>query len=95
MITFPFWYFLHKSVANLPQEKKEPFLSFFLSLIDLLGNHLMFPSNFDSILQDHQDDFKQLRYDISEILKDACTVVGANACISLLYQKMIGVQCLF
>lgn len=55
----------------------------------------MFPSNFDSILQDHQDNFKQLRYDISEILKDACTVVGANVCISLLYQKMIGVQCLF
>ncbi|ODQ44204.1 hypothetical protein PICMEDRAFT_179368 [Pichia membranifaciens NRRL Y-2026] len=83
--TFKFWYEL-KSMLVLENFKssKVVFKPIFINLTQILINHLKYPTISDSTNtsdlfnnnKENEDKFKDFRYEIGDVLKDCCLVVG-------------------
>ncbi|CCH58469.1 hypothetical protein TBLA_0A06770 [Henningerozyma blattae CBS 6284] len=78
--TFPFWFSLKQSLV-LPRysASKTAYTPTFISLINGIINHLQYPLDSFSTLEE-EDKFKDFRYSMGDVLKDCTAVVGtANA----------------
>lgn len=95
--TFKFWYEL-KSMLILPnfKDSKTLFKPIFGQLIEILIEHLKYPTISDStniaVLFDNnkenEDKFKDFRYEIGDVLKDCCSIVGQCDSLKLPFDKL-------
>ena len=92
--TFLFWYQL-KQMLTLPkfEEARAELLPFYLELIQVIIYHLRYPSSQDdSDLfggdKEAEDKFKDFRYEMGDVLKDCCSVVGARLALNVPIQQI-------
>lgn len=92
--TFPFWFEL-KQLITLPkfEQSKLAFSDIYAELIETLIKHLTYPTgdNDDDLFdgdKEAEDKFKEFRYDMGDVLKDCCAVVGATRALSIPYEKI-------
>ncbi|KAG0676827.1 Nuclear import receptor [Pichia californica] len=95
--TFKFWYEL-KSMLILENFKnsKNLFKPIYIKLIEILIQHLRYPiisnSTNISILfnnnKENEDKFKDFRYEIGDVLKDCCLIVGQYDSLKLPFDKL-------
>ena len=92
--SFNFWYDLAQLITldNYAEARKtyEPVYS---SLVDVLIAHLHFPDgkdiadSFDGD-REAEEKFRSFRYDMGDVLKDCCRVVGGPACLQKAFNKV-------
>ncbi|OBA20495.1 ARM repeat-containing protein [Metschnikowia bicuspidata var. bicuspidata NRRL YB-4993] len=92
--TFYFWYQL-KQMLTLPrfEESRAEFLPLYLELILVIINHLRYPlgDNADDLFdgnKEQEDKFKDFRYEMGDVLKDCCAVVGAQKALDVPFQQI-------
>lgn len=91
--TFYFWYQL-KQMLTLPryEEARRELLPLYLELIHVIIGHLCYPAGDDDDLFDgdkeQEDKFKEFRYEMGDVLKDCCAVVGAQKALDVPFQKV-------
>lgn len=94
---FKFWYEL-KSMLVLEnfKEAKKLFKPIFIKLIEILIDHLKYPSisnstNISELFnnnKENEDKFKDFRYEIGDVLKDCCIVVGQYDSLNIPFMKL-------
>lgn len=96
--SFYFWYLL-KQLLMLPNFKhaKEVFVPVYEHLISIIIKHLTYPIEDDeSDLFDgdkeQEDKFKEFRYEMADVLKDATVVVGGFKALSIPFETIKSVQ---
>lgn len=94
--TFYFWYEL-KQMLLLEKFKdaRAEFYDIYLRLVSVMIKHLRYPITNDLNITDttqlfggdreQQDKFKDFRYDMGDVLKDCCAVVGATNALNIPY----------
>lgn len=92
--TFYFWYLL-KLLLTLPRfkESKVAFADIYESLISVIIVHLTYPADADdsNLFQgdkEQEDKFKEFRYEMGDVLKDCCAVVGATRALNIPFQQL-------
>ncbi|GEQ70340.1 hypothetical protein JCM33374_g4016 [Metschnikowia sp. JCM 33374] len=92
--TFYFWYQL-KQMLTLPkfEESKAAFSPIYLELISVIINHLRYPlgDNPDDLFdgdKEQEDKFKDFRYEMGDVLKDCCAVVGSQKALDVPFQQI-------
>ncbi|KAK6465575.1 armadillo-type protein [Scheffersomyces coipomensis] len=101
--TFYFWYLL-KQIITLPkfEESRLVFSSVYEELISIILKHLTYPtptiekdskqSNNDDDLFDgdkeQEDKFKEFRYEMGDVLKDCCSVVGTTTALNIPFKQI-------
>lgn len=91
--TFPFWYQL-KQIITLPKfdASKQLFAPVYVELIETLIKHLTYPiANDDNLFdgdREAEDKFKEFRYDIGDVLKDCCAVVGLTKALLIPFDQI-------
>lgn len=86
--TFYFWYQL-KQMIVLPRydAAKRILRDIFWELITVMISHLRYPDGDDANLfggdKEQEDKFREFRYDIGDVLKDCCIVVGAQDALNV------------
>lgn len=92
--TFQFWYLL-KQLVVLPkfQEARQVFGDCYLQLISIIIKHLTYPitSNDDNLFngdKEQEDKFKEFRYEMGDVLKDCCAVVGASKALQIPFTQI-------
>lgn len=92
--TFYFWYLL-KQLIVLPkfQESKQEFSDIYSELVSVIIKHLTYPisSQDDNLFdgdKEQEDKFKEFRYEMGDVLKDCCAVVGATKALSIPFQQI-------
>ncbi|KAI8642121.1 armadillo-type protein [Parasitella parasitica] len=81
-ITFKFWYELTNLLetetfkASIPQ-----FLPYYDALVDIMIGHLHYPTNFDSLTAEENDNFRDFRHDMGDTLKDCCRILTPQRCL--------------
>ncbi|CAK7895109.1 mRNA transport regulator Mtr10p [[Candida] anglica] len=93
--TFMFWYLL-KQLLTLPKftDAKQEFSEIYGKLIEIIIRHLTYPtdSNDDDNLFDgdkeQEDKFKEFRYEMGDVLKDCCAVVGPTRALNIPFQQI-------
>lgn len=86
--TFLFWYQL-KQMLMLPrfEESRREFQSVYLELISVIIEQLKYPEHgFDD--REQEDKFKDFRYEMGDVLKDCCAVMGAQAALNVPFQEL-------
>lgn len=95
--TFKFWYELKSMlVLNNFRESKKVFKPIFIKLIEILISHLKYPTTSNSTNisdlfnnnKENEDKFKDFRYDIGDVLKDCCLVVGQFDSLNIPFMKL-------
>lgn len=95
--TFKFWYELKSMlILNKFHESKKIFKPIFQKLMEILINHLKYPiisnSTNISILfnnnKEDEDKFKDFRYEIGDVLKDCCLVIGQYDSLNIPFLKL-------
>lgn len=92
--TFYFWYQL-KQMLTLPrfEDARSVFRPIYLELILVIIAHLRYPLNdnqddlFDGD-KEQEDKFKDFRYEMGDVLKDCCAVVGAPTALDVPFQQI-------
>lgn len=92
--TFYFWYQL-KQMLTLPkfEASRAELLPIYLELILVIIFHLRYPTNLsDNNLFDGdkeaEDKFKEFRYEMGDVLKDCCAVVGPQRALNVPFQQI-------
>lgn len=92
--TFYFWYLL-KLLLTLPrfEESKAAYVNIYESLISVIISHLTYPTDGDDDNLFHgdkeqEDKFKEFRYEMGDVLKDCCAVVGATKALNIPFQQL-------
>jgi len=92
--TFYFWYLL-KQLITLPkfQESKAEFSDIYADLVSIIIKHLTYPiaAQDDNLFdgdREQEDKFKEFRYEMGDVLKDCCAVVGATKALSIPFQQI-------
>lgn len=92
--TFYFWYLL-KQLITLPkfQDSKAQFQDIYAKLIKIIIKNLTYPiTNNDNDLfngdKEQEDKFKEFRYEMGDVLKDCCAVVGASKSLSIPFEQI-------
>lgn len=92
--TFYFWYQL-KQMLTLPkfEASRAELLPIYLELIHVIIYHLRYPTDKDdSDLFDGdkeaEDKFKDFRYEMGDVLKDCCAVVGPQRSLNIPFQQI-------
>lgn len=95
--TFYFWYML-KQLITLPnfKESREAFRDIYTELISVIINHLAYPTDAgdDDLFngdREQEDKFKEFRYEMGDVLKDCCAVIGANTALSIPFEQIKGI----
>ncbi|KAM9925324.1 hypothetical protein OXX59_003951 [Metschnikowia pulcherrima] len=92
--TFYFWYQL-KQMLTLPRfEASRAELSpVYLDLISVVIGHLRYPltDNMQDLFggdKEQEDKFKEFRYEMGDVLKDCCAVVGSQKALDVPFQQI-------
>ncbi|KAI5957749.1 MTR10 [Candida theae] len=92
--TFQFW-FLLKQLIVLPkfQEARQILSDCYLELISVIIKHLTYPiaANDDNLFngdKEQEDKFKEFRYEMGDVLKDCCAVVGASRALQIPFSQI-------
>lgn len=92
--TFPFWDFIKQllTLSKFEQSRIE-FMDVFTDLIRVIIKHLTYPVNADenaSLFDDkeQEDKFKDFRYEMGDVLKGCCAVVGATRALGIPFQQI-------
>lgn len=92
--TFFFWYQL-KQMLTLPrfESLKKVLLDIYLELISVIIKHLCYPLDQDDTDLFHgdreqEDKFKDFRYEMGDVLKDCCAVVGSQKALNVPFQQV-------
>ncbi|CAK9441719.1 uncharacterized protein LODBEIA_P55870 [Lodderomyces beijingensis] len=91
--TFQFWYLL-KQLVVMPkfEEARAAFSDVYLKLITVIIGHLTYPIAADDNLFDgdkeQEDKFKEFRYEMGDVLKDCCAVVGASSALQIPFERI-------
>ncbi|GME96521.1 unnamed protein product [Ambrosiozyma monospora] len=95
--TFKFWYDLKGLITSeARKEARSVFSPVYTDLIVVMLKHLRYPLTSDSIdLKDlfnndkeAEDKFKDFRYEIGDVLKDCCSVVGPVNALNIPFSKL-------
>lgn len=91
--TFYFWYEL-KQMLTLPrfEASRAELSDIYLRLIHVIIGHLRYPagSGDDSFNGDkeHEDKFKEFRYEMGDVLKDCCAVAGLQKALNVPFSQL-------
>lgn len=92
--TFNFWYQL-KQMLTLQrfEELKKLLLDIYLELISVIIKHLCYPltgddNNLFEGDREQEDKFKEFRYEMGDVLKDCCAVVGSQKALNVPFQQV-------
>ncbi|KAK6457048.1 armadillo-type protein [Scheffersomyces xylosifermentans] len=92
--TFYFWYLL-KQLLTMPkfQESRTEFADIYADLISVIVKHLTYPiaaddHNLFNGDKEQEDKFKDFRYEMGDVLKDCCAVVGAKTALNIPFQQI-------
>lgn len=91
--TFYFW-FLLKQLIVLPRynHAKVEFTELYCDLVTVIIKHLTYPISQDDNLFDgdkeQEDKFKEFRYEMGDVLKDCCAVIGAPKALNIPFQQI-------
>lgn len=92
--TFNFWYEL-KQMITLPkfEAARAEFVDIYLLLIEVIIKHLAYPvgTNENDLFEgdkEQEDKFKEFRYEMGDVLKDCCAVVGPQKALSIPFQHL-------
>lgn len=92
--TFYFWYQL-KQMLTLPkfETARADFMPIYLELIQVIIYHLRYPTNVsdDNLFEgdlEAEDKFKDFRYEMGDVLKDCCAVVGPQRALNIPFQQI-------
>lgn len=92
--TFFFWYQL-KQMLTLArfEDLKKVLLDIYLELISVMIKHLCYPltENDDDLFhgdREQEDKFKDFRYEMGDVLKDCCAVVGSQKALNVPFQQV-------
>lgn len=93
--TFMFWYML-KQIITLPkfEESKAEFTDIYEKLIGVIIVHLTYPTDNDNDNdlfggdKEQEDKFKEFRYEMGDVLKDCCAVVGPTRALNVPFQQI-------
>lgn len=94
--TFIFWYDLKQALTSPRyEEAKREYAAIYLGLVDIMIQHLHYPSGPDvddqdlfSGDRDAEDKFRDFRHDMGDVLKDCCNVVGGSTCLGKAFGKV-------
>lgn len=95
--TFKFWYEIKSMlVLNTFKEQKTIFKPIYVKLIEILIQHLKYPTvsnstNISDLFNNNkeaEDKFKDFRYEIGDVLKDCCLVVGQYDSLNIPFLKL-------
>lgn len=95
--TFKFWYDLKSLLTSgARNEARQVYKQTYTELVDVMIKHLRYPTNSDStdltILfdgdKDAEEKFRDFRYDMGDVLKDSCAVIGAENALSIPFGKL-------
>lgn len=94
--TFKFWFDLKQLlVLDSRKEARQVFTPIYAQLIEIILNHLCYPLTSDSINtrdlfenKEAEDKFKDFRYDMGDVLKDCCAVIGAQSALQIPFAKL-------
>ncbi|KAG7195608.1 Nuclear import receptor [Scheffersomyces spartinae] len=92
--TFYFWHLL-KQLVTLPkfEKSKAELVDTYSSLITVIIKHLTYPTDaedhdlFDGD-KEQEDKFKEFRYEMGDLLKDCCAVVGPTRALNIPFQQV-------
>ncbi|KAI5956481.1 MTR10 [Candida jiufengensis] len=92
--TFQFWYLL-KQLIVLPkfEEARAVLGDVYLQLISVVIKHLTYPiaENDNDLFngdKEQEDKFKEFRYEMGDVLKDCCAVVGATKALQVPFEQI-------
>ena len=92
--SFNFWYDLAQLITlDNYQEARKMYGPIYSGLVDVLIAHLHFPDgkdvtdSFDGD-REAEEKFRSFRYDMGDVLKDCCRVVGGPACLQKAFNKV-------
>ncbi len=92
--TFGFWYYL-KQIITMAKFKsaRDEFADVYLGLIDTIIKHLQYPivkegEDLFGADREQEDKFKDFRYDMGDVLKDCCAVVGSSRALKQALSKI-------
>ncbi|RLV89122.1 mRNA transport regulator MTR10 [Spathaspora sp. JA1] len=92
--TFYFW-FLLKQLLTLPkfEQSKQELRDIYQELIVIIIQHLTYPITAldDDLFQgdkEQEDKFKEFRYEMGDVLKDCCAIVGATKALEIPFQQI-------
>ncbi|KAG7665858.1 MTR10 [[Candida] subhashii] len=92
--TFYFWYLLKQLLTmDKFQESKAEFRDIYAELITIIIKHLTYPitGNDDDLFngdKEQEDKFKEFRYEMGDVLKDCCAIVGPTIGLSIPFQQI-------
>lgn len=95
--TFKFWYEIKSMlVLNNFKESRELFKPIYIQLVEILVSHLKYPTTSTSTNVSHlfnnnkeeEDKFKDFRYEIGDVLKDCCQVIGYYDALNLPFARL-------
>ncbi|QPG77005.1 hypothetical protein FOA43_004399 [Brettanomyces nanus] len=95
--TFKFWYDLKSLLTTgARQEARILFTPTYTELVNVMIKHLRYPTTSQStdlaVLfnndRDAEDKFKDFRYDMGDVLKDCCAVIGADKALSIPFNRL-------
>ncbi|CAI5759829.1 unnamed protein product [Candida verbasci] len=91
--TFQFWNLL-KQLITLPKyhEARNEFNDIYSQLIQIIIKHLTYPIVEVSDLfqgdKEQEDKFKEFRYEMGDVLKDCCSVIGAQQALQIPFNQI-------
>ena len=80
-ITFPFW----MRLAQILQKRSNVsplFIEAFERLMSVIIQHLHFPAELTTMTGQEAENFRSFRHVMGDTLKDCCSVLGTNKCLS-------------
>ena len=86
-ITFQFWMRLAQSIGKRPSVSPL-FLGAYKTLMGVMIQHLHFPEDFTTLTAQEADDFRSFRHVMGDTLKDCCIVLGAEHCLSTVFELL-------
>lgn len=92
--TFYFWHLL-KQLITIPkfQDSKLEFRDVYSKLISIIIKHLTYPivADVENLFdgdREQEDKFKEFRYEMGDVLKDCCAVVGPTISLNIPFQQI-------
>jgi transportin-3 len=92
-IPLHFWYRLSRALERLEpkelqQAKLNAFGPYLSRLVDVLGQLLRYPADFEQLRKDQADDVRKHRHDVADVLNDCCRVLGGPHCLMRLTSSL-------
>lgn len=95
--TFKFWYDLQSLLTTgARQEARAVFTPTYTQLVGIMIGHLRYPETSQSTDVatlfggdlETEDKFKDLRYDLGDVLKDCCAVIGSEKALAIPFERL-------